>query len=82
MGFPDFPIPEQDKSYVPAEDVLQFLNAYADHFGIKQFIKVQRIQRFVDVYQYICYLDTSNPKVQVLTHTFLAFTFFFNFTVI
>lgn len=39
MGFPDFPIPEQDKSYIPAEDVLRFLNAYADHFGIRKYIK-------------------------------------------
>lgn len=40
MGFPDYPIPESDLSYLPAEEILQFLNDYADHFGVRELIKV------------------------------------------
>lgn len=40
MGFPDFPIPEQPRSYLPAVDILHFLDSYADHFRLKQHIKV------------------------------------------
>ncbi|XP_072931635.1 senecionine N-oxygenase isoform X2 [Epargyreus clarus] len=39
MGFPDFPIPESDKSYLPAKDMLAFLQLYADKHGITQHIK-------------------------------------------
>lgn len=41
MGFPDFPIPEQEKSYISAEDMLKFLDLYADEFRVKQHIKFQ-----------------------------------------
>ncbi|KAJ6633701.1 Flavin-containing monooxygenase FMO GS-OX3 [Pseudolycoriella hygida] len=41
MGFPDFPIPKQEKSYIPAEDVLAFLNLYAEAFNVKEQIKFQ-----------------------------------------
>lgn len=34
MGYPDFPIPKQEKSYIPAEDMLKFLTSYADTFGV------------------------------------------------
>ncbi|KAI8436324.1 hypothetical protein MSG28_004361 [Choristoneura fumiferana] len=40
MGFPDFPIPESDKSYLPAKDMLAFLQLYADKHGVTQHIKV------------------------------------------
>ncbi|KAF4520331.1 hypothetical protein B566_EDAN004391 [Ephemera danica] len=39
MGYPDFPIPEQPKSYLPAADILNFLDSYAVHFNIKKYIK-------------------------------------------
>ncbi|CAB3251841.1 unnamed protein product [Arctia plantaginis] len=39
MGFPDFPIPESDKSYLPAKDMLTFLQAYADKHGVTELIK-------------------------------------------
>lgn len=39
MGYPDFPIPEQKQSYIPAADMLDFLNKYAEHFNIKKHIK-------------------------------------------
>lgn len=41
MGYPDFAIPEQEKSYICAEDMLKFLNLYADHFNVRQLIKFQ-----------------------------------------
>jgi len=40
MGYPDYPIPEKGKSYLPAREVLQFLNDYADHFDVRKLIKV------------------------------------------
>lgn len=43
MGFPDFNIPEQDKSYLSQQEILDFLNLYADNFNLKQHIKVAYI---------------------------------------
>lgn len=39
MGYPDFPIPEQDSSYIPAEDMLKFFQLFADSYGITENIK-------------------------------------------
>ncbi|XP_065353054.1 senecionine N-oxygenase [Cloeon dipterum] len=39
MGYPDYPIPEQEKSYLYAREILQFLNDYADHFDVRKLIK-------------------------------------------
>lgn len=39
MGFPDYPIPEQERSYLPAKDILQFLNDYADHFHVRERVR-------------------------------------------
>lgn len=41
MGYPDFPIPDSEKSYISAEDMLSFLNLYADTFSVKNYIKFQ-----------------------------------------
>ncbi|XP_066995496.2 senecionine N-oxygenase [Anabrus simplex] len=51
MGFPDFPIKkEEDRSYIPAEDILQFLNDYADHFKLRKYIQFfQRVRSVVPV---------------------------------
>ncbi|XP_054267477.1 uncharacterized protein LOC128989586 isoform X2 [Macrosteles quadrilineatus] len=43
MGFPDFPIPEQPRSYLPAIDILRFLDNYAEHFQLKQHIKFRHL---------------------------------------
>lgn len=40
MGFPDFPFKEQDRSYLHADEVLQYLEAYADAFDVRRLIKV------------------------------------------
>ncbi|KAH1015166.1 hypothetical protein HUJ05_012935 [Dendroctonus ponderosae] len=39
MGYPDFPIPEQKKSYLTQAEILDFLNLYAENFGLKKYIK-------------------------------------------
>lgn len=40
MGFPDFPMPKGDVSYLPQKDVLQFLHDYAKKFDLVKHIKV------------------------------------------
>lgn len=42
MCFPDFPFPPHEKSYLPACDVLAYLNLYADSFDVRSKIKFQR----------------------------------------
>lgn len=39
MGFPDFPFQEQNQSYIPADDVLQFVRDYAENFKVNEHIK-------------------------------------------
>ncbi|VEN41239.1 unnamed protein product [Callosobruchus maculatus] len=39
MGYPDFPIPEREKSYLTQAEILDFLNLYADNFNLRPLIK-------------------------------------------
>ncbi|CAH0397736.1 unnamed protein product [Chilo suppressalis] len=39
MGFPDFPLPESEKSYLPANDILTLLQSYAEKYDITSHIK-------------------------------------------
>ncbi|KAG6461785.1 hypothetical protein O3G_MSEX012857 [Manduca sexta] len=39
MGFPDFPVPESERSYLPAKDMLAFLQLYSDKHGVTKHIK-------------------------------------------
>ena len=52
MGYPDFDYPEQQKSYLPAEEVLDFFNSYADKFNVRECIKfehhVLRVRPMID----------------------------------
>lgn len=41
MGFPDFPIPDQEKSYISADDVLDFIKLYTNAFRIDENIKFE-----------------------------------------
>lgn len=41
MGFPDVPVPDQEESYIPSEDVVAFLNSYAVKFQINDHIKFE-----------------------------------------
>ncbi|CAH0550216.1 unnamed protein product [Brassicogethes aeneus] len=43
MGFPDFPVPEENASYLSQADVLKFLLQYADHFKLEEMIKFNTI---------------------------------------
>lgn len=41
MSFPDFPFPSHARSFVPANDVNEYLNLYADNFKLRQFVKFE-----------------------------------------
>lgn len=41
MGFPDFQFSEQSRSYIPAEDVLRFYQAYAEKFHLLNLIRFE-----------------------------------------
>lgn len=41
MGFPDLLMPDQEESYIPSEDVLEFLNLYAEKFELHKHIKFE-----------------------------------------
>lgn len=49
MGFPDFPIPEQKESYIPAEDILNFLKSYANRFDVTQHVRLEHHVVLVDI---------------------------------
>ncbi|RZF40843.1 hypothetical protein LSTR_LSTR003353 [Laodelphax striatellus] len=39
MGFPDYQIPEQERSYISSQDILRFINDYADNFDVRKHVK-------------------------------------------
>ncbi|CAG9766253.1 unnamed protein product [Ceutorhynchus assimilis] len=39
MGFPDFPIPDQERSYLTQAEILDFLKLYAEKFDLIKYIK-------------------------------------------
>ncbi|XP_055591320.1 uncharacterized protein LOC129743361 [Uranotaenia lowii] len=41
MGFADFPIGDQEDSYVTSEDVLQFIVRYAEKFDLRKLVKFE-----------------------------------------
>ena len=40
MGYPDYPIPANVKSYLHRTEILAFLNDYCDHFKLRDKIRV------------------------------------------
>ncbi|XP_055596982.1 senecionine N-oxygenase-like [Uranotaenia lowii] len=48
MGFPDFPIPRQKASYIPAEDILNFVELYASTFELIGLVKLEHHVIFVE----------------------------------
>lgn len=40
MGYPGFPVPESNKSYLSQPEILQFLNLYTDYFKIRSHIRL------------------------------------------
>lgn len=41
MGFHDFPIPSRGRSYVPSDEVLEYLVSYAKHFNVIKHTKFE-----------------------------------------
>ncbi|MCL4136105.1 UNVERIFIED_CONTAM: hypothetical protein GTU68_047673, partial [Idotea baltica] len=41
MAFPDFPFKEGEKSFIHHTEVLQYLNDYTDHFGLRHLINFE-----------------------------------------
>ncbi|EDW74760.1 uncharacterized protein Dwil_GK15848 [Drosophila willistoni] len=39
MGFPDYEIGENEKSYIKSEEILDFLNQFADHFELRNHVR-------------------------------------------
>ncbi|XP_059487274.1 senecionine N-oxygenase-like [Neocloeon triangulifer] len=39
MSYPDFPFPDQEKSFLDSNQVLEYLKSYADHFELRHHIR-------------------------------------------
>lgn len=40
MGFPDFPVPERNESYLAQAEILDFLNSFVDKFQLRSKIRL------------------------------------------
>lgn len=73
MGYPDFPIPEQESSYIPAEDMLTFFQQFAESYGILEHIRfshyVVRVKPTIDEKGWEVIVRDC-PNDQLLTLTF------------
>lgn len=71
MGYPDFPIPTQEKSYISSEDMLKFLNLYADEFKVRDRIKfehhVVRVRPLLDDKWELIVRELNTDKYLTLT---------------
>lgn len=76
MSFPDFPFPPQPKSYIPAKDVNDYLNSYADHFGLRKYIKfshcVIRIRPILNGQWEVIVLSTAGYETLVFDMVFIC----------
>lgn len=72
MGYPDFPISEtiNPKSYIPAADMLKFLNLYAETFNVKDIICFEHyvilVRPFGDSQWEITVKDLPKSEVKTL----------------
>lgn len=68
MSFPDFPFPPQPSSFVPANDVNEYLNLYAGHFKLRQFVmfehQVLRVRPLLDETWEVIVKRLSDGKLQ------------------
>lgn len=76
MGYPDFMYSQDiSNSYISSEEVLHFLNTYADHFDLRSSIKLQ--------HEVIRIRPTNNakdaPNWEVKPKYFLEFNFQISF---
>lgn len=68
MSFTDFPMPQHYPDYPSQRQVLEYLNEYADHFGLHEHIQLRT--RVISVSK--CYSqkgDASHDKWRVVTQT-------------
>lgn len=76
MGYPDFPIPEQERSYIPSDDMLAFLKLYAKEFQVDKLIKfrhqVVRVRPIKDGEQWEILVRDLNDDGRVDFHFFDA----------
>ncbi|XP_020708737.2 senecionine N-oxygenase isoform X1 [Athalia rosae] len=62
MGFPDYPIPENPKSYLTRAELVDFINSYCNHFMLRQYIQFYHHVEFVEP---LSGDDTGKWSVQV-----------------
>lgn len=74
MGFPDFDIPEKinEKSYIPSNDMLKFLNLYAETFEVNKHIKYEhyviRIRPIEESKWEIIVKDLPNDRLETVIY--------------
>lgn len=70
MGYPDFPIPDQEKSFISQADMLSFLEQYARHFDVVKHIRFQqhviRIRPVADRKWELIVRDLPHEKYETL----------------
>lgn len=68
MSFPDFPFPSQEKSFISANDVNDYLNLYADSFNLREYIKfethVVRVRPLLENVWEVIVKDSSAGKYE------------------
>lgn len=69
MGFPAVPFPETGKSYISAEEVLQYYQNYADAFDLRKHIKfehhVLRVRPLIDETWEVIVKDLSTKSLRL-----------------
>lgn len=71
MSFPDLPFPPHELSFVPANDVNEYLNLYADNFKLRQFVKFQhqvlRVRPLLDETWEVIVKNLPEDRLQTFT---------------
>ncbi|XP_058460274.1 senecionine N-oxygenase-like [Malaya genurostris] len=50
MGFPDYEMPQQNRSYIHSSEVLRFVQNYASHFGVIKHISFEHVVEQVKLF--------------------------------
>ncbi|XP_039294914.1 senecionine N-oxygenase [Nilaparvata lugens] len=68
MAYPDYPFKENESSYLPREDVLNYINDYTDHFDVRKLVKtlhkVDKISRKDDKWSINVTNCKTNEKIE------------------
>jgi len=74
--FEDFPMPADYPDYPSHVQVLNYFNAYAEHFAVKEFIKfntqVENISRLDDEKWQVIFRDESGEQVAIFDYVLVA----------